>query len=87
MSNYTLEGILFQLQVDPSFRSAFLSDPVAAVAERPLTVDEREELIAWDVAGMSARGVSDMLLLGTYMTLNGPASVPEYMRRMSAGLA
>lgn len=84
MSSYTVEGILFSLQSDPAFLEDFNADAEALLAGYPLTAQERQDILHWNVRALSERGVSDMLLMVAFTAVNGQKAMPEYLRRQNA---
>lgn len=52
MSAQGFEIVLARLYTDPAYRNRFLEAPEAALADQPLTDDERADLIAVDRAGL-----------------------------------
>ena len=62
MSIYALHKLLYRAQVDLDFRERLRADPTAALADLPLTDDERRALLAGDVATLARSGVHTFLL-------------------------
>lgn len=84
MSSYTVEGIMFGLQSDPGFLERFKEDPVKAIESYPLSAQERQDVLDWNVRAMSDSGVSNMLLMVAFTAIYGQEGIPEYLRRMNA---
>jgi hypothetical protein len=62
MSVYELNKLCHRTLGDLDFRAAMKRDPSAAIAELQLTNEEREALLAGDVARMFEMGVHPFLL-------------------------
>ena len=62
MSVYAVHKLLHRAQVDLDFRERLRADPAAAIADLPLTDDERSALLAGDVATLARAGVHTFLL-------------------------
>lgn len=83
MSSYTVEGIMFSLQSNPGFLARFKADPIAVLSEYPLSEEERQNILNWNVRALSDSGVSDMLLMVAFIEINGPQGMPDYMRQLN----
>jgi hypothetical protein len=83
VSSYTVESVLYSLGSNPGLMEQFRSDPEAAIRSYPLTEKERRDILGWNVRAISESGVSDLLLMNTFIAIHGPQSVPDYMRRMN----
>jgi hypothetical protein len=62
MSVYALNKLCHRMLRDLDFRAAMQRDPAAASAEYPLTREEREALLAGDVARLWEMGVHPFIL-------------------------
>lgn len=62
MSIYALNKLCHRTQNDHPFRAAMREDPVAAIAPYDLTAEEREALLAGDVARLWRMGVHPFIL-------------------------
>jgi hypothetical protein len=62
MSVYALNKLCHRMLRDLDFRAAMQRDPAAAIAEYRLTREERETLLAGDVAQLWERGVHPFIL-------------------------
>jgi hypothetical protein len=56
MSIYSVHKIAHLVQKDPAFRDRLRADPAAAVADFPLTDDERTAILAGDVGRLAQLG-------------------------------
>ena len=61
-SVYQVNKICYRTQHDPPFREALRQDPAGAIADIPLTDEERAALLAGDVARLHQLGAHDYLL-------------------------
>jgi hypothetical protein len=62
MSVYALNKLCHRLLRDLDFRAAMQRDPASAIAEYPLTPEERATLLAGDVARLYEMGVHPFIL-------------------------
>jgi len=62
MSVYGVHKLLKRIQRDSSFRERLAADASAALAEYPLSVDERAALMAGEVGVLNRMGVHGYLL-------------------------
>jgi hypothetical protein len=62
MSIYAVNKLCHRTLNDLDFRAAMQRDPASAIAEYPLTDEERQALLAGDVARLYAMGVHPFLL-------------------------
>lgn len=62
MSIYQVNKVCWRAQHDPAFRERLRADAASALANLPLTDDEREALLAGDVARLHQLGAHDYLL-------------------------
>ena len=62
MSLYAVHALCSRTLHDPDFREAIRRDPAAAIAPLPLSSQEREALLAGDVARLYEMGVHPFLL-------------------------
>ncbi len=83
MSSNTVEGIMFSLQSNVSFLERYRAAPKAVLEEYPLTEEEQRNILNWNVRALSDSGVSDMLLMVAFTTINGQETIPDYLRRMN----
>jgi hypothetical protein len=56
MSIYSVHKIAHLVQKDPAFRERMRQDPAAAVADFPLTAEERQALLNGDVGRLAQLG-------------------------------
>jgi hypothetical protein len=84
MSVYTVHKLLHRAQVDLDFRELLRADPVSAIAELPLTDEERSALLAGDVATLARGGVHTFLLSRIPRFGLFGLDRDEYIRRMRA---
>lgn len=84
MSVYTVHKLLHRAQVDLDFRDRLRTDPATAIADVPLTDEERSALLAGDVAMLARGGVHTFLLsrIPRFGLLG--LDRDEYIRRMRA---
>jgi hypothetical protein len=62
MSVYAVNKLCHRLLRDLAFRAAMQRDPATAIAEYPLSEDERAALLSGDVARLYEMGVHPFLL-------------------------
>ena len=84
MSLYAVHKLLHRAQVDLDFRELLRADPVSAIAELPLTDEERRSLLAGDVATLARGGVHTFLLSRIPRFGLFGLDRDEYIRRMRA---
>jgi len=82
MSLYGVNKVCHLTQVDLSFRELMQTDPAAAIADMPLTDEERDAFLAGDVAKLYQMGAHGFLLsrLPRFGSLG--LSRDEYITRM-----
>jgi Aromatic-ring-opening dioxygenase LigAB, LigA subunit len=56
MSVYAVHKIAHLVQKDPAFRERVRTDPATAIADFPLTADERNAILAGDVGRLAQLG-------------------------------
>jgi hypothetical protein len=62
MSSYAVNHLCRELLRDHAFRAAMKADPASAIAGHDLTPEEREALLAGDVAKLYRMGVNAFLM-------------------------
>jgi len=62
MSRYGLNKVCHMTQTDLAFRERMRSDPAGAIADFPLTDEERRAVVSGDVATLYKMGVHAFLL-------------------------
>jgi hypothetical protein len=62
MSVYGVHKLLKRIQRDASFRDELATNPTAALAEFPLTEQERKALLSGEVGALNRMGVHGYLL-------------------------
>ena len=84
MSIYEVDKICYRVQHDVPFRETLRADPVAALADKELTDEERTALLSGDVARLHQLGAHDYLLghLPRYQVLGLTREL--YQQRMKA---
>lgn len=87
MSIGTIEKILWEFGEDKSKVNAFLQDPDRYLAQHPLTEEEFRMLRKMDFIAMDAYGVSNLLTMMVWQTLNGGSELMlfDYLKRMNGG--
>ncbi|MAS03093.1 MAG: hypothetical protein CL534_00080 [Ahrensia sp.] len=82
MSATAVMTCLYDLTTSRKLRSTFAEDPRSALKRYSLDDDERQSIIDCDVGVLFEQGHNPMLLMGFYMLLNGPQSMPEFIDKM-----
>jgi len=87
VSLFGIHKTLYLLQNDLDFRERLRTQPEAALAEMPLTDDERQALLTGDVAELYRMGTHTFLMsrLPRFNALGG-LTREEYQKRLSAVL-
>lgn len=87
MSVNTIERIFWELCADPAKIGAFLKEPDGYLSQFQLTEDERKMVRKMDVKALEAHGVSNMLLMIAFSTVNGgsPLVMFDYLKRLNGG--
>ena len=82
VSIYGINKVCYAVQMDLNFRERMRHDPAGAIAEYPLTDQEREAFVTGDVATLFRLGGHSFLLsrLPRFEALG--LSRDEYIRRM-----
>lgn len=84
MSLYQVSKLLFQLNRDEALKSRFKADPAAAIAEWPLSDEEREAVLKPDIGFLYVLGVNGQILMH-YAALLG-VEWSDYLQRMRDGV-
>lgn len=82
MSTNALEQLLYDLGCSGRARKAYLEGSEAFLSRYRLDEEEKRLIADEDVAEMFRRGLNPMLLMGFYMGVHGPASMPEFLAKM-----
>lgn len=87
MSVNTVERVLWEINDDPEKLEAFLKDRDAYLARFPLSEEEFRMVRAMDVAAFDAYGVSNMLSMMAYSSVNGnnPITMFDYLTKLNHG--
>ena len=87
MSLYGIHKTLYLLQNDLAFRERLRTDPIGALAEMPLTEEEREALVTGDMAALYRMGTHTFLMsrIPRFNALGGMTR-EEYQRRLKVVL-
>ena len=87
MSLYGIHKTLYLLQNDLQFRERLRTDPEGALADMPLTDNERQALLTGDVAELYRMGTHTFLMsrIPRFNALGG-LTREEYQRRLSTVL-
>lgn len=80
MSRNVLERLLHQLCVDRPTKQRFKEDPDKLLGRLALTAEERQMVLAFDVAALQRHGVNPMLTMG-YWQENAPDRSPQAYNR------
>ena len=82
MSAYGINKACYLMQVSPTFRKRMLLDAAGAIADLPLTSEERQALLQADVATLKRLGANEILLarIPRFGLLN--LSREQYIERM-----
>lgn len=84
MSANTIEKALWQAVTNPVAAQRLRDDAQAYLDECRVTADESKLVIGWDVKAMARLGVSDLLLMMAFSTINGHDKMPEYAQKINA---
>jgi hypothetical protein len=87
VSLYGVNKVSHLLQVDPAFRAEMAADPGAAIADLPLSDDERAAFVEGDVATLYRLGAHTFLLSRIPRFLPDFLSRDEYIERMRSVLS
>ncbi len=84
MSLYQLSKLLFQLNRDEAFKARFRDDRTAAIADWPLTAEERDAIANTDVGKLYVLGVNGQILM--HFAALCRVEWPDYLQRMRDGV-
>ncbi|HEY5271840.1 MAG TPA: hypothetical protein VIJ34_01255 [Acidimicrobiales bacterium] len=87
MTLYGVNKVSHLLQADPEFRDLMTTDPAAAIADLPLSDEERTAILDADVAALYQMGAHTFLLSRIPRFLPGLISRDEYIDRMRSVLS
>ncbi|APD13774.1 extradiol ring-cleavage dioxygenase [Pandoraea pulmonicola] len=82
MSRNVLERVLHQLSVDRSAKQRFREDAIAFLSRYALSEQERQMVLAFDVAALQQAGVNPMLTMGFWQELSPERDMRTYMKRL-----
>ena len=82
MSLSGLEHCLYDIGCSGKARRSYAEQPEEFLGRYPMDEEERRLVVREDVAELFRRGLNPMLLMGFYMGLHGPRSMPEYLGKM-----
>lgn len=85
MTRYALDKVLWNYAREPQFKTAFDTDPAAAIADRELSETERAVLSARDLRAIFQLGAHPFLLYSFAIAVNGGWSM-EMMKDYVAKL-
>jgi len=77
-----MEAFLHDLAYKPGYKERFKEEPDALMDEYPLSEAERLDIKEWNVKTIFESGVSPMLLLLSYASVNGMENRITYLRKM-----
>lgn len=83
MSTNTLETVLYDISAKRARRERFKEDADGFLSRYPLSEAETRMIKSMQVREMAELGVNPMLTMGFWLTLQGPASLPDYLRAMA----
>lgn len=82
MSVHAMELALFDIaSLSPQDKS-YRANPQDFLGTYRLQPDELQQIVDMDVRAMMDLGVSPMLTMRAFISVNGRAELPEYMRRI-----
>jgi hypothetical protein len=84
MSVHSLEKALFDIASAPPEAQRYRVDPDAYLARYRLDAEEARLIKVLDVRELIARDINPMLVMRAFTSLEGRASLPEYLRRLQA---
>ena len=87
MSLYGINKVSHLLQADPEFRELMTTDPAAAIADLPLSHEERTAILGADVTALYRMGAHTFLLSRIPRFLPELISRDEYIDRMRSVLS
>lgn len=82
MSLNAVEQCVFDLSTSGRTRKGYAAEPEAFLTRYALSDEEKALIRDQDVAELFRRGLNPMLLMGLYMGFHGPASMPDYLKKM-----
>jgi protocatechuate 4,5-dioxygenase alpha chain len=82
MSSNGLEQCLYDIGCSGKARRTYSEQPEEFLGRYALDEEERRLVAQEEVAELFRRGLNPMLLMGFYMGLHGPRSMPEYLGKM-----
>jgi len=82
MSHFTMEAFLHDLAYKHGTLDRFKASPDELMDEYPLSEKERSDIKEWNVKSIFESGVSPMLLLLSYASVNGMENRITYLRKM-----
>jgi len=82
MSHFTVEAFLHDLAYKHGFLDRFKAAPDEVMDNYPLSDQERIDIKEWNVKAIHESGVSPMLLLLSYASVNGMENRITYLRKM-----
>lgn len=82
MSIFSLERAVFDIASGPAQADAYKQDPDGYLQRYGLAAEEARLVKALDVRRLVELDLNPMLVMRLFTTLEGRASLPEYLRRL-----
>jgi len=82
MSHFTVEAFLHDLAYKAGISDRFKEAPDLTMDDYPLSEEERTNIKEWNVKTIFESGVSPMLLLLSFASVNGMENRITYLRKM-----
>jgi hypothetical protein len=83
MSTHALELVLWEITHYGDVAKAFREDSKRLLKSYQITQDECAALETLDVKSLAARGVSPLLIMQAWNTIQGPDKIGDYLARMN----
>ena len=82
MSYGAVEQLFYDVSTSRSRKDAFRKDAKGVAGKYALSDTEREMVLSMQVEELFEYGINPMLLMGFWTSVNGPQSMPDYLKRV-----
>jgi len=82
MSYGAVEQLFYDVSTSRSRKDAFREDAGEVAGKYALNDTEREMVLSMQVEKLFEYGINPMLLMGFWISVRGPQSMPDYLKRV-----
>jgi len=82
MSHGAIEQLFYDVSTSRSRKQAFREDAGEVAGKYVLSDAERDMVLSMQVEELFEYGINPMLLMGFWISVHGPQSMPDYLKRV-----